>query len=270
MKAKLCIATLSAILVALPMAAHAATSTPAPTASASSKPKVLSQKQVAAVQSKLRTVLYSLTANSGTLNPLAGIKDGYSLTLMGADPSTTWFTDRPYRDSGVLPSQVVAKSFSVTKDPANVALVFHQPTQGTDTLVAVMRKSAFDTSTQTFTAEIRLLSAQEQSKVTNGLKRHVTRADTTAPTSFKEASLFIDTNYSGTTAPSASNPPNPQVNDTYQWIGGGPYGQGNCWTLYQFMGSTYGGWQPIGNGCPPPANSPGGGVFGIPGFSFFP
>ena len=240
-------------MVSLPAAAQAATPTPSP--STSTQSKVLSKKQALAVQGKLRTVLYSLSANTGTLNPLAGIKDGYSLTLKGADPSTTWFTDRPYRDSGVLPSQVVAKSFAVTKDPANVALVFHQPTQGTDTLVAVMRKSAYDTSTQTFTAEIRVLSAQEQAKVSSGMKRHVKRADQTAPTSFNEASLFIDTNYSGTSAPSATNPPNPQVNDTYQWIGGGPYGQGNCWTLYQYMGAGSG-WQQIGDGCPPPSQAP--------------
>ena len=230
MKSKLLVAIATLGMLSVPFVAKAATSTPTPTSSLSSTAKALSSKQIAEAQKKLRTVLYSVTANSGTLMPLAGVKNGYSLVLRGADPSTTWFTDRPYRDSGVLPTQALAKSFALTKDPANVALVLHQPTQGSDTLVAVMRRSAYNTATQTFTAELRLLNSQEQGKVTTGLKRHVKRADTAAPAAFKEVSLFIDTAFLGTMAPSASYPPNPQIGDTYQMMGP------ESTTLYQFVG----------------------------------
>ena len=257
MKSFLGVTVVTIALVSTPLAAHAATSAPSPSASTTKAPKQLNAKQRAAAEKNLRTVLYSVTADSGSLTPLPGVKDGYSLTLRSADPSTVWFTDRPYRDSGVLPTQVIAKSFAVTSDPANVALVLHEPAEGTDTLVAVMRKSAYDTKSQTLTAELRILSSQEQAKVTKGLSRHVKRADTKAPANFSRVSLFIDTNSSGTSAPSATYPPNPQVNDTYQWIGGGPWAQGpNCWTLYQYMGTSGGGWQAIGEGCPPPAAGP--------------
>jgi hypothetical protein len=93
-----------------------------------------------------------------------------------------------------------------------------------------MRRSAYNTATQTFTAELRLLNSQEQGKVTTGLKRHVKRADTAAPAAFKEVSLFIDTAFLGTMAPSASYPPNPQIGDTYQMMGP------ESTTLYQFVG----------------------------------
>lgn len=188
---------LALAVISVPVTAHAGTpvtaheSTPAATHAALGKQ--VTAKQVAQGKKQVRTVLFSLTANAGSLTPIAGVKDSYSLVLRRADPSTIWFTDRPYRDSGVLPTLDVARAFSVTKDPPNVALVFHLPTQGTDTLVAVMRKSAFDANSQTFTAQIRILSTQQQTKVTTGLKRHVKRADTIIPETFKNASLFIDT-----------------------------------------------------------------------------
>ena len=261
MKTKLSIAIASIALVCVPMAAHAASSAPKPAASPTLSGKALSARQVAEAQNKVRTILYSVTANSGTLTPLAGVKNGYSLVLKGVDPSTTWFTDRPYRDSGVLPSQTVAKAFAETRDPANIALVLHQSTQGTDTLVAIMRKSAYDVTSQTLTAELRLLSAQEQREVSAGLNRHVKRADMKAPLNFQEASLFIDTSYSGTTPPTSTNPPNPQVGDVYSWI----QGSQGCSTVYQYnpyaMGATNPtNWYAIGGGCGPSGGQGGGAI----------
>jgi hypothetical protein len=168
MKSRLVVLVSALALISVPVTAHATTSTP--TLAHASLGKQPVAKQVARAKNKVRTVLYFLTANTGSLTPIAGAKESYTLVLRKAYSSATWFTDRPYRDSGVLPTFDVARAFSVTKDPQNVALVFHQPTQGTDTLVAVMRKSAFDTNTQTFTAQMRILITQQQSKVTTGLK----------------------------------------------------------------------------------------------------
>ena len=242
-KTRMTVIALALAVISVPVTAHAATPTPTPTptTAAASLGKQPAAKQVAQAKNKVRTVLYSLTSNAGSLTPIAGAKNSYSLVLRKADPSTTWFTDRPYRDSGVLPTLDVAQAFSVTKDPPNVALVFHQPTQGTDTLVAVMRKSAFDANTQTFTAQIRILSTQQQSKVTAGLKRHVKRADTIIPATFKNPSLFIDTMYVGPAAPVYNNPPNPQnPNNPPNPQGGDAYQQMACMELVQewlFFGS---------------------------------
>lgn len=213
--------TSAALAIALvPTTSFAATASPSPTPSASAS---ATAGPSAAVKQKVRTILYSLSAESGQLTKIPSLKNTYALTLQGTDPKSIWFTDRPYRDSGVLSTGVIARTFAETSDPANVALVLHSPVAGIDTLIAVMTKSAFNAKTGTFTANLRILNKDEFKNLPETLRRHSTRADFQVPTKFSQSSLFIDTDTMGSTPPTASNPANPQEGDTYiQYAGTGP------------------------------------------------
>lgn len=206
-----------------PSAAAAASTSPAPRPTASISEKKLTSSQLAALKNKTRTVLYSLTGASGSLKAVPGMKMTYVLDLNGADADSVWFTDRPYRDSGVMPTIEVAKAFAMTRDPANIALVLHTPVGGTDTIVAVMTKSLYNISTKTFTAQLRILSKEATGLAARGLARHIARADSFIPKSFSRASLFIDSQYAGFGPPSAQYPPNPSIGDTYVQEGFGPF-----------------------------------------------
>jgi hypothetical protein len=87
------------------------------------------------------SVLYALTASSGTFTPVQGKKRVYTLTLRRTSDQVTWFTDRPVRESGFLPTIGFVRGwagYGFDEDPPNVALVVRDTSGGTDTVVATM------------------------------------------------------------------------------------------------------------------------------------
>jgi len=139
-------------------------------------------------------MLYALSAAGGSLKEIPGTKDTFVMSLRRPSSQVTWFTDRPVRDSGFIPTVEFTrkwKSTTFVTDPPNVALVMRNPSGRTDTLVAVLSQPAVSAS-GTFTAQLRLLSAEEVQALTGSLARHAARSITTVPARFTAAALFID------------------------------------------------------------------------------
>jgi hypothetical protein len=172
----------ASITPAMSAPASTATTTGAATSAAPKPPK--SQKV---------SVLYALTAARGTLTAVEGKKRTYVLTLRAASDHVTWFTDRPARQSGFLPtagfvSRWAGQGFDA--DPPNVALVVREPSGATDTVVAVMTRPKVTKGV--FTARLRVLSMDQAKAVGSHLAGHAGRHDTTIPARFTSAALFID------------------------------------------------------------------------------
>ena len=143
---------------------------------------------------KPEMVLYALTAASGSLKEIPGSDGNFVMSLQRPSRQVTWFTDRPVRDSGFIPTVEFTKQWKSTNfvtDPPNVALVMRNPSGRTDTLVAVMSQPAVSAS-GAFTAHLRLLSAQEAQALKGSLARHAARSMATVPARFTAAALFID------------------------------------------------------------------------------
>ena len=69
--------------------------------------------------------MYVQVAVSGTMKFKSATGCTFELDLAGADPLTTWFTDRPARDAGRVTNSVFLDFVGDTeKNPSNAALVF--------------------------------------------------------------------------------------------------------------------------------------------------
>ena len=146
------------------------------------------------------SVLYATTAQQGSLAAVKGKKRTYVMTLRGASDHVTWFTDRPARQSGFLPTAGFASSwagYGFAQDPPNVALVVRDRSGATDTVVAVMSGPKV-TAKGVFTAQLRVLSVDQAQQVGGNLAVHAGRHDAKIPSRFTSAALFID-DVNGTT-----------------------------------------------------------------------
>ena len=121
--------------------------------------------------------MFSHTSASGTFTDN---HDGtYLLTLNDADRDVTAFTDRPNRETAIIPIVALANRWSqLFKDaPPNAVLVEHDSSGQADSIVVELTTMAVRGTTATFTA--RILTAQQ-------------RPYSTPPARFSEVSLFID------------------------------------------------------------------------------
>jgi hypothetical protein len=166
------------------MSAPASTAATGAVTSAAAKPPKVQQV----------SVLYALTAARGTLTAVEGKKRHYVLTLRAASDHVIWFTDRPARQSGFLPTAGFVSRWvgqGLDADPPNVALVVREPSGATDTVVAVMTRPKV-TATGVFTARLRVLSMDQAQAVGSHLAGHAGRHDMKVPARFTSAALFID------------------------------------------------------------------------------
>ena len=150
-----------------------------------------------AAKKKTVSLLYSITADSALLAPVAGKDRVYRMTLRGTDPHMVWFTDRPDRDSGVWSTKMFSSAWDsgamFDKDPPNVALVLHEPKGGTDTVVAVMGKPRYSANKDRLVARLKVLTAEQAKDVQGGLGQHADRHDgSDLPRKTGAVSLFID------------------------------------------------------------------------------
>lgn len=139
-----------------------------------------------------RTYLFVQQADSGIV-ALGRDSMPDVLVLFGVDDATTWFTDRPHRDAGVMNTGHFLDVWglgkdSFTADPPNAALM----TQGSDGQRAVYPIEIFnpqyDSRSGTLSYQIRPLEGAS-SVLRTGSARHVRES----PRQFASASLFIDT-----------------------------------------------------------------------------
>jgi Pentapeptide repeats (8 copies) len=140
------------------------------------------------------SLLYSLTGDSGSMRLLPGSGNRYAFTLRGADERTVWFSNRPARHSGTLPTAGFVEQwadFGFAADPPNVAITVHEPDGATDTIVAVMRKPSINEN-GTLRATMEVLSTVRARALTGNLARHGDAHDATIPRSLGSVSVFID------------------------------------------------------------------------------
>lgn len=140
------------------------------------------------------SLLYSLTGDAGSMRLLPGSGNRYAFTLKGADERTVWFSNRPARHSGTLPTTGLVAQWAglgFAADPPNVAITLHEPSGATDTIVAVMRKPTISTS-GTLGATLEVLSIEKAQALTGNLALHGNAHDATIPSSLGSVSIFID------------------------------------------------------------------------------
>lgn len=140
------------------------------------------------------SLLYSLTGDAGSMRLLPGSGNRYAFTLSGADERIVWFSNRPARHSGTLPTAGFVEQWTglgFAEDPPNVAITVHEPDGATDTIVAVMRKPSINKS-GTLRATMEVLSTERARALTGNLARHGDSHDATIPRRLGSVSVFID------------------------------------------------------------------------------
>ena len=131
--------------------------------------------------------LFTQNTHTGTLEPIAGRDDVFTLTLDQPSPDVTVFTDRPVRSAATEPladfvDQWDARGFG--EDPPNAALVLDQEPDDADTAVFKLADPSYDktSGTVSYTA----------THVRGGTSSLPSDEDIDPPPSFEDAHLFID------------------------------------------------------------------------------
>lgn len=93
---------------------------------------------VGSADPKSNSVLFVQKGRSGTLEPLAGRRDAYRLTVDGIDPRVAFFSDRPARLAGSIDNQALLEAlFDLPGDPPNAALAMEVPGQHEQAILPV-------------------------------------------------------------------------------------------------------------------------------------
>lgn len=133
--------------------------------------------------------LFVQAFRAGTLTPDADESGVYTLSLEGSLGHTVYFSDRPARRVGLIPTAVLLEQLGFTPaDPPNAALVA-QTAEGEDILVVELMNPRFDEAAGTLAYDVRLLADYTG----DGLADLVARQDDEQfASSFTTAHLFID------------------------------------------------------------------------------
>jgi hypothetical protein len=130
--------------------------------------------------------LFSHTADAGSLEKQS---DGsYRLTLTGIDPHVMAFTDRPARATRIIGIQALADAWDelFASAPPNAVLVEHGSNGEADSVVLELTSPEVKGNSITFTAQV--LDAEKA----QGMSGLVGTLHAEVPSSFSQASLFID------------------------------------------------------------------------------
>jgi hypothetical protein len=126
---------------------------------------------------------------AGTLAPKPGEAEVYTLTLEGATGQTIYFSDRPARRVGLVPTEALLEQLGFTPaDPPNAALVAQTP-EGEEVVVVELFDPRYDETAETLVYDARLLADYAGGGLVDFAPREV--GATPAP-SFEAAHLFID------------------------------------------------------------------------------
>jgi len=135
--------------------------------------------------------LFSHTAAGGTL--LEQSNGGYTLTLTDIDPHVMAFTDRPVRDSSIMPAAELIEQWPTlfASAPPNAVLVEHNPSGNTNSVVLTLSNPRLTTAANadaTLTFDATLIPDEHPAN----LERLTSGIHKTPPAAFANASLFID------------------------------------------------------------------------------
>jgi hypothetical protein len=89
---------------------------------------------------------------SGTFQPAEDVEGGFLLTLEGAPAQTVFFSDRPARIAGSIPTAELLETLDFDgNDPPNAALVLQGTDGGTDIVVLELSRPKYDPAAGTLT-----------------------------------------------------------------------------------------------------------------------
>ena len=136
------------------------------------------------------TLLLVQTFASGSWAPQPNATDVFTLTLTGHVDQTVWFSDRPTRLTGSLPTQeLLAGPLFDPDDPPNAALVIGGAPGEEEVVVVELTNPAYDAAAATLTYDAMPLSEGGHGDLA-GLAAQ--QQDAEVPASFGPGALFID------------------------------------------------------------------------------
>ncbi|CAN5591703.1 hypothetical protein BH09CHL1_BH09CHL1_11900 [soil metagenome] len=166
--------TASAVAVGFSETSQAQEASPVPTPDADRGPETL----------------FVQSFQHGSIVPMDGSDDTFTLTLEGGLGQTIYFSDRPARDVGVTPTPTFLANLGFpAENPPNAALVVTAD-DDTDITIVELFNPRYDEATHTATYDVTLLKEWE-SKVDLGFAEAPTDLAELHPT-FGAAHLFID------------------------------------------------------------------------------
>jgi len=134
------------------------------------------------------TFMFVQSAQSGTLVPVEGEDNLYTLTLMGVAPQTIAFSDRPERVVVQAPMQKFLDGMCFAPDNGpNAALEILEADEEEDLAVVELFDPVYDAASQTLQYNVSILEEPDLSYAVFN-----ERADKTLPENFGPAALFID------------------------------------------------------------------------------
>ena len=140
---------------------------------------------------KTASLLFAVDAGAGTFTPRPGETKVFELTLTGVAPRTVWFTNRPARQADSVPTAdaLTMIGFGPEDPPPNAVVDVKDADSANDAIAVKLEDPAYDavSSTLTLTA-----TALDKPRGKSRVAGFGPRLDTKIPSSFGEASLFID------------------------------------------------------------------------------
>jgi hypothetical protein len=128
--------------------------------------------------------------DAGAWAPKPGEDGVYTLTLTGVAAYTTYFADRPERDTGLASTQPFLDGLGFApENPPNAALVAQTGAGETDVLVVELFDPVYDADAATLTYEAKVLSDYGGRGLANLARQ---QQDYELDETFGEGSLFID------------------------------------------------------------------------------
>ena len=165
--------------------------------------------------------------DGGTWAPKAGEDGTFVLTLTGAAAQTTYFSDRPERDTGLAPNQQFLDGLGFTpENPPNAAIVVQTDSGEEDVLVVELLAPVYDAEAATLTYEAKVLRDYGGRGLADVAQQ---QSDYDLPASFGQGSLFIDDCLPSLLDGCYYQEPN----SDYQFIGNVP--SGNCWNASKIL-----------------------------------
>jgi hypothetical protein len=135
-----------------------------------------------------REYLFVQNARSGTFVPVAGRAGRYTLTLRGVDRHALYFSDRPSRETGVIPQEALIGALYRPDMPApNAAITLSNGGEDADVVAVELTHPRYDAKRHTLRYDARRLRAPS-----SGLRHLDDRLDRSLPRRFGAVSLFID------------------------------------------------------------------------------
>jgi hypothetical protein len=148
------------------------------------------EPQTANVTAEEKPVSYMFVQNaqSGTLIPVAGEDNLYTLTLRGTSPQTVAFSDTPERVVVQAPMQKFLDGMCFSpKNGPNAALEILEAAESADVVVVELFDPEYDALNQTLKYNVSILEQPDHSYAAFN-----ERADRILPQTFGPAALFID------------------------------------------------------------------------------